>query len=309
MKIKKPRFWDKKVGIAAIILLPVSFLFQLLLKFKKMISNEISFKIPVICVGNIYLGGTGKTPLSIMLAQELKKEGKKPALIRKYYIEHNDEHNLINNYVDCLFVDKERSIAIEKAQNEKYNIAILDDGFQDYSIKKNLNIICFNSAQLVGNNMTLPSGPLREKFSGLKKVQIVLINGNKNEFFEKKILNVSNDIKIFYSKYLVTNIDEFKRKELFAFAGIGNPENFFDILNYNNFNIKKKVKFADHYQFSKNEIKKMIDYSLKNNLDLITTEKDYLRIKHYGFKNIRFLKIKLEILEKEKLIQEILRYS
>jgi len=309
MKIKKPDFWNNKRGIIAISLFPISFLLQLILKFKKIFSKQISFKIPVVCVGNIYLGGTGKTPLSIMLAEEFKKKGRKPAIIRKYYSEHIDEHHLINNYVDCLFMDKRRSRAIEKAQKEKYDIAILDDGFQDYSVKKNLNIICFNSKQLVGNNMTLPSGPLREKLSGLREAQIILINGNKNEIFEKKILSISNNIKIFYSKYLATNIEEFKNKELFAFAGIGNPENFFDILNYNNLEVKKKVKFADHYQFNKNEVKKMVDYSLKNNLELITTEKDYLRIKDCGFKNIKFLKIKLEILKKEKLIQEILRYS
>ena len=96
---------------------------------------------------------------------------------------------------------------------------------------------------------------------------------------------------------------------MFAFAGIGNPENFFDTLIYNNLNIKKKVKFPDHYHFSKIEIKKMIDYSLKNNLELITTEKNYLKIKDYGFQNIKFLKVKLQILDKEKLIKEILKYS
>tara|TARA_B100000959_G_scaffold144016_1_gene151158 strand:- start:122 stop:592 length:471 start_codon:yes stop_codon:yes gene_type:complete len=154
--------------------------------------------------------------------------------------------------------------------------------------------------------MTLPSGPLRESINAIKKTQIVLINGNKNELFEKKILSVSNKVKIFYSKYIPTNIEEFKNKKLFAFAGIGNPNNFFKLLTENNLSIHKKVSFPDHYEFSKSEIQKMIDESLKNNFQLITTEKDYFRIRNYGFKNIKFLKITLEILEKDKLINQIL---
>jgi tetraacyldisaccharide 4'-kinase len=306
MKILKPKFWEKNNNLISLLLLPVSFFLQLLIIIKKKLTSEHSFKIPVICIGNIYLGGTGKTPLSVLIAKELKKHNKKPAIIKKYYSEHIDEHNLINNSLDCLFLNKQRSKAINIAEKEQYDVAILDDGFQDYSIKKNLNILCFNSNQLIGNGMTLPSGPLRESINAIKKTQIVLINGNKNELFEKKILSVSNKVKIFYSKYIPTNIEEFKNKKLFAFAGIGNPNNFFKLLTENNLSVHKKVSFPDHYEFSKSEIQKMIDESLKNNFQLITTEKDYFRIRNYGFKNIKFLKITLEILEKDKLINQIL---
>ncbi len=306
MKILKPKFWEKNNNLISLLLLPVSFFVQLLIIIKKKLTSEHSFKIPVICIGNIYLGGTGKTPLSVLIAKELKKHNKKPAIIKKYYSEHIDEHNLINNSLDCLFLDKQRFKAINNAQKKQYDMAILDDGFQDYSIKKNLNILCFNSNQLIGNGMTLPSGPLRESINAIKKTQIVLINGNKNELFEKKILSVSNKVKIFYSKYIPTNIEEFKNKKLFAFAGIGNPNNFFKLLTENNLSVHKKVSFPDHYEFSKSEIQKMIDESLKNNFQLITTEKDYFRIRNYGFKNIKFLKITLEILEKDKLINQIL---
>ena len=308
MKILKPKFWEKKNNLISILLLPISFFLQILITIKKKITIEHSFKIPIICGGNIYLGGTGKTPASILIANELKKHKKKPAIIKKYYSDHIDEHNLINHKIDCLFLHKQRSKAIIAAKNSKYDIAILDDGFQDCSIKKNLNILCFNSNQLIGNGLTLPSGPLRENLSAIKKTQIVLINGNKNESFEKKLLDISNKVKIFYSKYLPENIEEFKNKNLFAFAGIGNPRNFFKLLADNNFNVHTKLAFPDHYKFSKSEIQKMIDGSFKNNLELVTTEKDYFRIKHYGFKHIKFLKIKLEILEKDKLINQILSY-
>ena len=101
----------------------------------------------------------------------------------------------------------------------------------------------------------------------------------------------------------------FGRKKLHAFAGIGEPSNFFKLLDENNLEIQKKIEFPDHYKFTKSDIKKMKDEALKNNCELITTEKDYFRIKHYGFKHIKFLKIKLEILEKDKLINQILNYS
>ena len=152
------------------------------------------------------MGGTGKTPLSILIVKELRKHNKKPAIIKKYYSEHIDEHNLINSSLDCLFLNKQRSKAINSAEKEKYDVAILDDGFQDYSIKKNLNILCFNSDQLIGNGMTLPSGPLRENINAIKKAQIVLINGNKDKLFEEKILSISNKVKIFYSPCASTYI-------------------------------------------------------------------------------------------------------
>ena len=308
MIIVKPKFWNKKNSLISLLLIPISFILQSLIVIKKKFTVQNSFKIPIICIGNIYVGGTGKTPLSIMIAQELIKHKKKPAIIRKYYPEHFDEHNLINNNLDCLFIEKKRYKAIINAEREKHNVAILDDGFQDFSIKKNLNILCFNSEQLIGNGMTLPSGPLREGMNAIKKTQIIIINGNKNELFEKKILNISNKVKIFYSKYLPINIEEFKGKKLFAFAGIGNPENFFKLLSENNLNIEKRLAFPDHYKFNKSEIQKMFDDSLKYNLELITTEKDYFRIKSHGIKNIKYIKIKLEISEKDKIVNQNLNF-
>ena len=309
MKILKPKFWEKKNNLISFLLLPISFFLQILSKIKKKLTFENSFKIPVICVGNIYLGGTGKTPLCILIVNELKKHNKNPAIIKKFYSKHIDEHNLINNRLSCLFLDAKRSRAINKAEKKQHDVAILDDGFQDCSIKKNLNILCFNSNQLIGNGMTLPSGPLRENMNALKKTQIVLINGNKDNEFEKKILSISNKVKIFYSIYVPTNIEELKSEKLFAFAGIGNPNNFFKLLTDNKLKIQKKLEFPDHYKFSKSEIQRMNEYCIKNNLRLVTTEKDYFRIKDFGFKNIKFLKVKLEILEKDKLIQEILNFS
>ena len=308
MKILKPKFWDAKSSFFGILLIPISVLFSLLIFVRKFFIKKKKFEIPIICIGNIYVGGTGKTPISIEIANELKKIKKKPAIIKKYYKNQEDEHNLIREKTNCLFLGNDRDYAIKKAEKENFNIAILDDGFQDHSIQKNLNIICFNNKQLVGNGHVFPAGPLRESLSSIKRAQIIIINGEKNPEFEEKILNISKSIKIFYSQYLPINIEYFRNKKLFAFAGIGNPNNFFDLLKENNLDVIKNISFPDHYKFSKNEINQMVDEAEKNNFELVTTEKDFYRFKDQGFNKLKYLKISLEIVKKDKLIKEIINY-
>ena len=136
MKIQKPQFWKKKNNIISLLLLPFSLFIQLLMIIKKRLTIQYSFKIPIICVGNIYVGGTGKTPIAIMIANNLKTNKKNPVIIKKYYKNHKDEHRIIDEMTNCLILDKNRVQAIEKAEGENFDIAILDDGFQDYTIKK-----------------------------------------------------------------------------------------------------------------------------------------------------------------------------
>ena len=108
MNLNKPKFWGKKIGFFAILLFPLSLVFILLTFFKKRLSRERIFKIPIICIGNIYIGGTGKTPLSILLAKELTGKGRKPAILRKYYKDHIDEYNLIKRYFKDLIINNDR---------------------------------------------------------------------------------------------------------------------------------------------------------------------------------------------------------
>ena len=307
MKISKPKFWEKKYNIISFLLFPISIILQLIIKIKMKISFPKGSSIPIISIGNIYLGGTGKTPLSISIAQALIANKKKPAIIRKYYSNHEDEQVLINESISCLYMADNRFDAINKAIREGCDIAILDDGFQDYSIKKDVNILCFNSNQLIGNGMTIPSGPLRESLNSIKKAQIIVINGEQNDIFEKKLLSIYKNIKIFYTSYKPLNIDRFANKQLFAFAGIGNPNNFFNLLKKNGLNIKKNISFPDHYEFTKFELQNLVDESLKKNLELITTEKDYCRIKKFGFNEINYLQNELHIPKKRDLMNQILK--
>ena len=305
IKINKPKFWDRKIGLISILFFPLTLIVIFFTFLKKKITKTRGFKIPVICVGNIYLGGTGKTPTSILLAKELSKLGKKPLILRKYYKNHNDEYRLIKNYFKNLIISKNRIEGLKEAEKSNFDIVILDDGLQDYKIKKNLSIVCFNNNQLIGNGMVLPSGPLRENLSILKNVEIVIINGSKNINFENKILNINKKLEIFYSFYKPINLNQFKNKKLLALAAIGNPENFFQLVEKNDLKIFKKKIFPDHYQFSKAEMQNILREAEMENYQVIMTEKDYYKINHYKLKKINYLRVSLEIYNKEKLFKKI----
>ena len=305
MILKKPKFWDSKISFYSIILYPFTLLVMLGIFFKKTFIKPIQFNLPIICVGNIYLGGTGKTPVSILLGNELIKLGRKPVIMRKYYKDQLDEHNLIKANFRNLILDEDRVNGIQKAKQDNYDSVILDDGFQDYKIKKDLNIVCFNTNQLVGNGLVLPSGPLRESLKSLDNAHIVLLNGDKNKEFEKEILNTNNSLKIFYSYYRPVNIQQFENKKLLALAAIGNPNNFFNLLENHNLNIKKKLFYPDHYKFSKNEITNILNYAEKQNYHIVMTEKDYFKFNTNKISELNYLKVSLQIDDLEELIKTI----
>lgn len=304
MQFNKPKFWET-TNLRSYLLFPFSLLVLLIIYLKKKIVKSVHFDVPVICVGNIYVGGTGKTPTSIYLAKELSKIGKNPVILRKYYKEHYDEYALIKEKFNNLILNKNRRVGIFEALKKGYDGIILDDGFQDYKIKKDFNIICFNQNQLLGNGFVIPAGPLREDLSAIKNAHLILINGKKDIHFEEKLFNINKNLKFFYSHYNPINISKFKGKKLLAIAGIGNPDNFFNLLIDNNLNLEKKLIFPDHYKFKEREIKEISTYADQNNYQIIMTEKDYFKIKQFNIKNLGYLKIELEIANKENLIKKI----
>jgi len=305
MNFFKPKFWDRnEVSFFSIFLFPISLLIQLLSLLKRSLTKSNKFPIPIICVGNVYLGGTGKTPLCIEIFSILKNLNMNPAFIRKRYDSFQDEVEL-EKQTGPIYQNANRTKAIAEAIRNKINVAILDDGFQDSSIQKNLSIICFNKKQWIGNGFTIPSGPLREGLSALKKADCVIINGEKNKNIENKIFSKNKKIKIFYSNYKPLNISEFQNKKVVAFAGIGNPKNFFDLLKDNKLNIIETIIFPDHHQYSEKELESLLSKIKENNKILLTTEKDYFRISENYKKNIKCLKVKIEIENKTQFIEEI----
>ena len=307
MKLFNPKFWKSNKNFFTVLLIPLSLITWIYIILKKTFIQKVKFNIPVICVGNIFIGGTGKTPLSIHIAKKLSENGKNPAIVRKYYRSHIDEHKMILSYYNKLILNLNRSKGIYEAIEKGYDAVILDDGFQDYKIKKNLSIICFNSNQLIGNGYLFPSGPLRESLGSLRNANILIINGDKNLDFEQKILKIQKNLKIYYSNYKPLNIQEFKDKRLLVISGIGNPENFFKILKDNQLNVQKKMVYPDHYEFTKNEMLKIVEHAKKNDFQIVMTEKDYYKIKDFSLENIKYLRIKLEIEKEEEFIKNVMK--
>jgi len=305
MNFFKPKFWDRnKISAYSISLFPASIIFNFLSFLKRNLTKTNQSSIPIICVGNIYLGGTGKTPLCIEIFSILKKLNMNPAFIRKRYESHQDEVNL-QKQTGKIYQSKKRIKAIKEATKDNVNVAILDDGFQDFSIKKNLSIVCFNEKQWIGNGLTIPAGPLRESLSALKRADCVMINGKKNQDIQNKIFSENDKVKIFYLSYKLQNIEKLKNKKIIAFAGIGNPENFFDLLRENKLNIVETIKFPDHYKYSENEIEKLLNKKKEKDCVLLTTEKDYFRISESNKKNINYLRININIENKDQFIEMI----
>ena len=305
MNFFKPKFWDKnQISFFSILLFPVTLLIKLLNVFKRILTKTHQCSIPVICVGNIYLGGTGKTPLSIEIFLILKDLNMNPAFVRKKYDSFQDEVELQKNR-GLVCQNKKRIKAVKEAVQNKANVAILDDGFQDFSINKNLSIVCFNENQWIGNGLTIPSGPLRENLSALKRANCVIINGRRNFDIEGKIFSHNKEVKIFYTRHKPQNIDKFKNQKITVFAGIGNPENFFNLLRDNNLNVIEEIRFPDHYNYSEKELENLINKAKANKAILLTTEKDYFRISRNYQQNINYLKIEVEIENRNQFIDEI----
>ena len=307
MNLKKPKFWDyKKPNIIAYLLLPISILIQIFVfLFRK--TNAQKFKIKIICVGNIYIGGTGKTSLSIKLNQILNQKKIKSCFVKKFYKNQIDEQNLLRNN-GKLFLSSKRIDAITKAEKENYDVVILDDGLQDKSIEPDINLVCFNNANWIGNGMTIPAGPLREKIDNLKYYEHIFLNGNLEnlEKIKEEIIRVNSKINIHIGKYEPVNIDEFNKEDKYlVFSGIGNHKTFISMLNNNGIKIIKDIEFSDHHKYKKNEIDKIINEANRLSCKLITTEKDFLRLEKDFINKIKFVKSELKIIDEEKFIKTI----
>jgi len=293
MKVKRPLFWNN-INLISILLYPLSLITFLVNKIKK-IPNKKNFKIKSICVGNLYVGGTGKTPLSIKINNILKKKYK-TVFIKKKYSDQIDEQYILKSYGNII-CREHRDNALKIATKQKYDVAILDDGLQDKSLNYNITIACFNSSDGIGNSFLIPSGPLREDISEIKNYDAVFLNGEKNnKEFSKYLKKINNDIKLFEAKYTPTNLRSFNLKKKFLFfCGIGNPSEFERTLKKYKFKIKEKIIFPDHYDFSNTDIFSIKKLAKRKKLNIITTEKDYLRLNKKNKKNVKFLKIDLNI--------------
>ena len=308
MKFKKPKFWDlKKPNIYSYILLPIAFLIQVFAYFKK--KTKINdFKIKTICVGNIYVGGTGKTSLCIKINEILKKKNIRSCFIKKFYKDQLDEQKILKKRGQ-VFSSKVRVDSIKQAEHENYEVAIIDDGLQDSSINYDKSIVCFNNINWIGNGMVIPSGPLREKLFNIRNYDCIFLNGNLEnlETIKKEIITIHSKANIYIGQYKILNIDEINLSDnYFAFSGIGNHKTFLSTLKEHKIKVMEDLEFPDHYEYTNKDLDKIITSSKKFNSKIITTEKDYLRIDNQIKKEIQFVKSELIIIDEEKFIKQII---
>ena len=303
MKFFKPKFWDKrnKISFFSILLLPFSIVTIVKNYFENNKIKKNFYDLRTICVGNIYIGGTGKTPLVNNLATHFRKKFK-TFIIKKNYLSHLDEKKLLESKHKVIF-EKTRELSITKAENEKAEILIFDDGLQEKRINYDLKIVCFNSLKLDGNGFILPAGPLRERLDSIKNYDVVLINGDTNKEtknFIYKIRKINPNIKIFTGKYVPKNYSKLKKKKFIIFSGIGNPHNFSDTLKNLKIKFNGYEEFPDHYDYKESDLQKLRHLAKIKKCELLTTEKDYFRLKKSFRKNINYLKVELLVEQKKQ---------
>ena len=302
----KPKFWDyKNPNLLSKILFPFTLPIRISNFFFKYYPKINNKKIISICVGNIYLGGTGKTPTTIKLYNLIRKLEKKVATGKKLHPSHQDEINILKNKT-FLISKKSRNEILEYAVKIGKKIIIFDDGLQDKYIDYDIKFVCIDSLNGFGNGNLIPAGPLRESLSSIKKFDAVFIKRIKKK--NKKIINIikkiNPKIKIFNTQYKIKNKKNFDLSQKYlVFSGIGNSNSFYKFLTNENFKIAKFLKYPDHYRYKNNDFKKIIDLAKKQSTSIITTEKDFTKIPEKYKKKIKYIEVDLIIENELKLIK------
>ena len=308
MNLHKPKFWDfEKPNFLAYLLLPLTLFVRANIFISKLYPKKKFKKIKTICIGNIYLGGTGKTPTTLKLYQLLKNINYKVVNAKKYYFDQEDEYILLNNKSNVITL-RDRDEIIKHAIKKNYELVIFDDGLQEKKIDYDLKFVCFDSKNWIGNGLIIPSGPLREEINSLRKYDGVFLKVTNTSIDLNKIRliikNINPKIEVFDTYVKIKNIESLELSDKYLiFSGIGNSTSFKEILEYNNFNVVEEKIFADHYDYKIQDIQKILEISKNKDLKILTTEKDYIKIPEDLKSEINFIEIDLEIPKKDKLIK------
>ena len=309
MQFIKPKFWDlKKPNLLSYLLLPFTIPVRINNIFLDLKSKKKDQRIKTICVGNIYVGGTGKTPSTIKLYQLLNQQGYEVVTANKNYKKHLDEKIILEKKTETIS-SKDRKEIMDKAISMKKKILIFDDGLQDKKISYDIEFVCFDQKNWLGNGLLLPSGPLREKIKSLKKYSCVFLKKNGEDISNKiqLIKNINPNIKIFYTHFEPLNIDQFDKSEKYLiFSGIGNPNDFKSLLIKNKLNIIDEIIYPDHYMYNESDIISIKKHANNLGAKIITTEKDYVKISHLNKEDINLLEVDL-IIENEKELTDFIK--
>jgi len=290
---KAPKFWYlKKDTYLSNSLYPFSLLFRLGTKLRNILSQKKKSELPIICIGNIVVGGAGKTPVSLKIGKMLRLAGYSPHFVSKGYSGIEKNNTLIQKWHSPKSVGDESILLSEVAptwigidRNKSFHLAkekgadciIMDDGFQNPTIQKDFSIIVINEEQEFGNKRVMPSGPLRESITrGLSRTNLIVIIGRISEEIQTKI---PSHIPIINSAFVISNENKiFKGQKITAFAGIAYPDKFFNSLRKQGAKIVKEIIYPDHHIFNENDLLNLAEIANKTQSILVTTKKDYVRI-------------------------------
>lgn len=315
--MKQPDFWFTSINWKSCLLSPLGWIYEKIVALRLKIKKPYYSKIPVICVGNICVGGTGKTPICLALADYLKKQGK-----NVFFLNHGYKSKLQNVIIDLkrhsakdlsdeamifaqklpTVIDHNRARGAQTAEQAGADVIIMDDGFQNPTIYKQLSLIVFDGVRGMGNGFCMPAGPLRESLKqGLKRANAAVIVGEDKTNLSKKIKQLFPKMPVLHGH--VEPTQNLKGIKGIAFAGIGHPEKFFNMLEEQGVIITEKVAFADHYTYTRSDIEKLIE----RGQPLLTTLKDAVKIDEDLRQNLTIVDIEFKLdnpTEWEKVISK-----
>ena len=293
IKLLYPKFWSKK-DLLSYVFIPISWIYIFLGVLRKLFSTPIKLPGKVICVGNMSVGGAGKTQIVLWLAKKFTKSNVNFLIVTKGYgsslvgakivdktdsaANVGDESMLLSEYAPVLAA-KNISSAEPFIRKLQPDIIIFDDGMQNPSFIKDLNILVIDANRAVGNGKIFPAGPLRQSVdSALSQSDRIIMIGNDEYSDRSLIQNIIATKKPFQTaKIRLENALDLKKK-YYAFTAIGNPDKFYNLLKENNTNIERIKSFPDHHNYSKSEINELTEEAKQAGYSLITTKKDYVKL-------------------------------
>lgn len=312
--MKAPSFWSHK-GMISSALLPLSALYNSLSALRTKASSPYQANIPVICVGNITSGGTGKTPVTAFIATLLHNQGYKVAILSRGYggtqkkplkvafAKHaaslvGDEPLLLSQFADVIISRNRAEGARYIEDHGGYDVIVMDDGMQNPQLAKDAVLTVFDGAIGVQNNRILPAGPLRQSLSSaMPSTDLVMINGQDATSLCDHLGNlpcVSFDLAPAPSE-----VEKMLQGPVFAFAGIGRPKRFFDTLKNQGYQLAGSKGFGDHYQYQETDLADLSQLAKATGARLITTEKDWVRLPKDWQDQVAYLPVRLQISEKD----------
>ncbi len=315
---KTPNFWyeDKK---APLLLRVVSVVYNFFSKIYRSIQSTKKVPIPVICIGNITVGGSGKTPVAIAVVDILKELNCSPHFLSRgyggnsekpIYVEANqhdysltgDEPLLLAKHAPCL-IAKNRAEGAAIISNNKADSIIMDDGFQNFSLFKDVSMLVIDGVRGFGNHSILPAGPLREMpKDGLARANACVVLNTTEEtkkIWDNYLEEQSFNRPIFYANIVVA--EELQEQDVIGFAGLGLPEKFKETLQSCGANIISFHRFADHHPYTEKEIMMLAEEAKEKNATLITTEKDFIRIPEKMQDSVKICRITLQWQDKQAI--------